>query len=104
MDLKAVGCDNTADCSCLYSAALLAANYGQQDNYRLICGNMVKRFGDSQDPNELHLVVCSCVLAPRAVDDMQPVLDMAERLMSQAPSDWRGLQTTGAAFYRVWEI
>ena len=100
-DLKAVASDDAARCDDLYLAALLAAHDGQQENYRLICRSMVGRFRDSQNPGELHLAAWSSVLAPRAVDDMQPVLEMAERLVTQAPNGRQGLQTSGAALYRA---
>ena len=100
-DLKVVTNDAAARCDDLYLAAVLPQTDGQQENYQLICRSLVKRFGDSQDPSELHLAAWSCVLAPRAVDDMQPVLEMAERLVTQDPNSPRCLQKKGAALYRA---
>jgi eukaryotic-like serine/threonine-protein kinase len=78
--------------------ALLAA--GDMAGYREACRSMLKRFAQTQNPVEAYLTSWTCVIAPDAVDDYEPVLARVNRVLDARPDSGQFLTALGAILYR----
>jgi tetratricopeptide (TPR) repeat protein len=86
------------------SLAALCLRAGDVDGYRRACGELLDRFGNSNDPMIASQIAQTCSLAPGAVPDAAPVRKLAEQqlagtekhrfyrsfLVSRATADYRG--------------
>ncbi len=72
-----------------------------REKYRQVCEDLVKRFGKSNQVDHTHWLVWTCALAPDAVTDWQPVLELAEQAVATTPKGYRYLNALGAALYRA---
>src|SRR4051812_45462419 len=61
---------------------------------------MCKHFGKPKDPVTTQLVVWICSIAPDAVADFGPVLEVADTLVAQGRT-WHHLYARGPAYYRA---
>jgi serine/threonine protein kinase/WD40 repeat protein len=62
-----------------YRSAALALHVGNQEEYRRICRTMLARFGKGEKRELPERVAKTCLLAPDAVPDLKPVLQLADR-------------------------
>ncbi len=84
-----------------YQLALCRLGNGNRDGYRAACAEMLRRFGQSPNVDELHFTAWSCSLAPGAVDDYVPVIAMARREVEARESDAGALLALGASLFRA---
>ncbi len=75
------------------------------EGYRLTCREMLKRFGSSQNPDDIAFLAHACVLGPDALHDAARVLQLAEQrtLLSPPPSKhhfW-SIHILALAYYRA---
>ena len=74
------------------------------DGYRRDCGEMLKRFGDTGDPNLANLTALTCLLRPDAQQDLKPVRRLAELIVTNTEGEgvhrWF-LTVRGLADYRA---
>jgi tetratricopeptide (TPR) repeat protein len=87
-----------------YCDAALRLHLGDIDGYRRVCREMLARFGQTDNPNIAERVAKTCLLAPDAVSDFRPVLQLAERIVSGTEQHWgyrAFLLTKGMADYRA---
>jgi tetratricopeptide (TPR) repeat protein len=71
--------------------------------YRQVCGEILERFGPSQDPVVACHAVRACALAPQAVPDPLVPVELAARAVSSNPSEWT-LYSLGMAHLRAGEF
>jgi serine/threonine protein kinase/Flp pilus assembly protein TadD len=83
----------------LGAAVLLEA--GDIAGYRRFCEEMLKRFGDTDDPGIAERTAKTCLLAPDAVGNIDPVLKLADFALEKNPSDRWILLTKALADYRA---
>jgi tetratricopeptide (TPR) repeat protein len=72
-----------ADAQSWYALATLRLMAGDVEVYRETCREMLKRFGNTSDAKIAGRIALTCSLAEGAVDDLPPLLRLAER----APAD-----------------
>jgi WD40 repeat protein len=77
--------------------ALLAA--GDEAAYRTLCGELLRRFGDTEDAAAAAAVASLAVLRPDAVADIAPLVRLAEKAAGKGRA--ADLETLGAALYRA---
>lgn len=92
---------DSASHSSRYQYALFCLATGDQPAYRKACAEMLKQFGNSENAEELFFTTWTCALAPKAIKDYEPVLELARRAMKQHPNDRLALQGLGAALFRA---
>jgi eukaryotic-like serine/threonine-protein kinase len=84
-----------------FKDAPLRLHFGNVEGYRLDCREMLARFGQTSDPQIAEQTAKTCLLAPDAVSDLGPVVQLAERAVTQDPqSAWFQL-ARAAADYRT---
>jgi eukaryotic-like serine/threonine-protein kinase len=83
----------------LRALALLAT--GHDEEYRKACGEMLKRFGQSQDVGKAHWTALACTVAPDAVADLPRALALAELAARSDPQSGEHLTTLGMLLYRT---
>jgi WD40 repeat protein/tetratricopeptide (TPR) repeat protein len=91
----------TGDHQFWYRHAQLCLRVGNVAGYRKACATMLKRFGQSEDPEVLALVLWTCVLAPNAVADPAALVRLAEHTLSLRPDTSEYHLLLGAALYRA---
>ncbi len=69
----------------------------RREEHRQFCQKMVGRFGNTADPQTAGQVAWTCVLVPRAVADLEPIVGLAEKAHSQAGF----VSAHGAALFRA---
>ena len=78
---------------------------GNRAGVRLACEDLLKRFGNTNDPARVKSVAWYCVLAPEAVADQEALVRLAERVLALHPERGKersdALKTLGAALYRA---
>jgi tetratricopeptide (TPR) repeat protein len=84
-----------------YQRALCYLHDGDKAAYRAAGNEILSRFRDSTDRNELHWTVWTCVLRPGAVDDYPHLVSLARRAQDLAPEDLPVKQAFGAALFRA---
>jgi serine/threonine protein kinase/Flp pilus assembly protein TadD len=84
-----------------YQHALFCLAMQDTTAYQQACAAMLRRFRDSQQPDELHFAAWTCVLAADAVDDYAPAIELARRAVELRPDDWTNGQTLGAVLFRA---
>jgi Flp pilus assembly protein TadD len=81
--------------------ALLRLHLGDEKGYRQACVTLLKRWGSADDPQIFNTVARTCDLAPSAVADLKPVVQLAEKAAQKSPNDPNVLNTLGALLYRA---
>ncbi|MCI0460853.1 MAG: protein kinase [Gemmataceae bacterium] len=81
-----------------YFNALLHLKVGDRKGYRAICAEILKRFGDTKDPQVAESVVAACTVTPDALPDMSRLLPLAEMAVAARETNRRLL---GSALYRA---
>jgi tetratricopeptide (TPR) repeat protein len=71
--------------------------------YRQACGEILERFGPSQDPEVACHAVRACVLAPQAVPDPRVPVELAREAVARDPREWT-LYTLGMAHLRAGQL
>jgi serine/threonine protein kinase/WD40 repeat protein len=65
-----------------YQSAPLCLQTGNVEGYRRICREMLKRFGNTDQPHVAERMAKTCSLAPEAVSDFAQVLKLADRAVT----------------------
>ena len=66
----------------VFHATVLQVRAGDLAGYRLACREMLKRFGDTGQPEVAERTAKTCLLVPDAVADLAPVLRLADRAVT----------------------
>lgn len=82
----------------LYRVALARIAEGDDAGYRLACGQLLKRFGGSENPGVASPLAYTGVARPKALDSPDPLVRWAERAVPLFRGNERVL---GAALYRA---
>jgi serine/threonine protein kinase/Flp pilus assembly protein TadD len=77
-----------SDHVCWYHQAPLLLELGDVEGYRRVCREMLDRFGQTNDPQVAERVVKTCLLAPEALADLEPVLRLAEGAVKKSQGTW----------------
>ncbi|MCI0460849.1 MAG: tetratricopeptide repeat protein, partial [Gemmataceae bacterium] len=78
--------------------ALLHLGAGDREGHRKICAEILKRFGDTKDPEVARVVVRACTMTPDAIADMSRLVPLAELALADRENNQHLL---GAALYRA---
>jgi tetratricopeptide (TPR) repeat protein len=73
----------------------------KEDDYRNVCAKMIERFGESDDLGTLEWVTWTCVLYPAALEDLNRLLPIAEKVLASDPDGHRLLTNLGGVLYRA---
>jgi hypothetical protein len=87
-----------------FSSAPLCLQIDDHKGYRLICREMLTRYGNTDKPEIAERTARTCSLAPEAVSDVAPVLELADRAVTgtQKPQHYRRfVLAKGLAEYRA---
>jgi tetratricopeptide (TPR) repeat protein len=84
-----------------YRHALARLGASDLVRYRAICADLLEHFGPSANPNVVHWVTWTCVLAPDAVKDLHQPVQIAERAVGADPKNISHTITLGASLYRA---
>jgi serine/threonine protein kinase len=84
-----------------YRHALARLALADTRHFRDVCAGMLTRFGTSSDPNAAFWTVWTCGLAPDAVADWGPVVQLAEKAVADDPNNCDKLLNLGAVLYRA---
>jgi tetratricopeptide (TPR) repeat protein len=84
-----------------YWEALARLTAGDLSEYRGACAAMLDRFGHTDNPDVAHWLAWSAVLGPRAVDDPNRAIALAEAALGRNPGNGWFSNTLGAALYRA---
>ncbi len=84
-----------------YHQALLALRAGDSKGYRQACAGVLDRFGRSNRPADIELVVWTCVMGPDAVGNFAPLIELAKKNAAANPKDYAALRALGAVLYRA---
>jgi WD40 repeat protein/tetratricopeptide (TPR) repeat protein len=76
-----------------YSQAMLYLRYGNLDQYRKVCADMLQRFGAG--------ATWTCTLTPHSGADPKRIVDLAEKLLAKSSRDHWHVSQLGAALYRA---
>jgi tetratricopeptide (TPR) repeat protein len=79
------------------------ARLGASDpaGYRATCAHLLEHFGPSANPDVVHWVAWTCILAPDAVKDLDQPVQIAERAVRADPKNLSHTCTLGATLYRA---
>jgi WD40 repeat protein/serine/threonine protein kinase/tetratricopeptide (TPR) repeat protein len=80
-------------CALLHSGAV--------GDYRRLCARLLKRHGNTADPNVAYWLARTCVLAPNAVTDQAKVVTLAERIGAARDGLPLSSRVLGPAYYRA---
>lgn len=100
-DLREAVAFETASFHTHYMHSLLCLFLDDTEEYRNGCATMLKRFGKSEESREANFVAWTCVLAPDAVEDYEPVVALSEKAVHAKPENDQYLNTLGAILYRA---
>ena len=84
-----------------YELALCCLAERDRTAYQKVCAEIVNRFRDSHDENELNYTVWTCSLAPKAFEDYGPLVALARRDAEARPSAQLSHEALGAALFRA---
>jgi predicted Zn-dependent protease len=84
-----------------YHVALLRLRLAGLKEYRRLCEDMVKHFGEAVDAPRADVIAWTCALAPNAVTDVGLPVRLAERAWAANPRSYAYARTLGAALYRA---
>src|SRR5262249_53011744 len=90
-----------------YSESVLRLQLGDLPGYRRACREMLARFGQTKDVVVAERTAKTCLLAADAVDDLQPVIRLAEQAVTatEKSAGYRWfLLARGMADYRAGEF
>jgi tetratricopeptide (TPR) repeat protein len=79
--------------------ALVELQRGQLDHYRAVCAEILERFKDK--PKLGSIIGWPCVLAPRSLEDISPIVELARKAVESSPANYYRMNTFGAALYRA---
>jgi WD40 repeat protein/tetratricopeptide (TPR) repeat protein/tRNA A-37 threonylcarbamoyl transferase component Bud32 len=84
---------------CQYAVLCLQA--GDKAGYRRACADLLRRFGETRDPQTANAVVWVCALAAEAVADPTQPVRLAEKAAARVPGKYESCKALGAALYRA---
>ena len=80
--------------------ALLRLHLAGVDEYRRVCGELMKRFGKTKEAGLADSLAWSCALGPKAVPDLTQCVALAERAVAAKPESHAIRNSLGAVLYR----
>ncbi len=84
-----------------YQIALIRLKGGDLAGYRATCQAMLRRFGMSNNDDELRWLTWACALDQSSVDDFNQLLELAKRLVAKSPHGQSYLNGLGILMYRA---
>jgi tetratricopeptide (TPR) repeat protein len=84
-----------------YKLALAALGMSQDQQYQAACQEMLEQFADSEVPSETHFTAWTCALAPDALDDYEPTIELARHAVEQEEFNQQYLNGLGAILMRA---
>jgi tetratricopeptide (TPR) repeat protein len=81
--------------------ALLRVITGDMAGYRRICAHAAQVCRTNQDPLLLESLVAICGYAPQALDDLEPIRQLAASVVKRRPKDAGSLFNLGLILYRM---
>lgn len=87
-----------------YYRALSEQRADRQEDYRTTCRLLLEQFAATTDPGAANDAAWACALAPDAVPDWQPCVDLARRAVQAKPEVSAYRNTLGAVLYRAGEL
>jgi tetratricopeptide (TPR) repeat protein len=81
--------------------ARLRLQLGDREGYAAACSEMMKRFGTTKDGGVANSVVRACAVAPEAIADLKPAMDLARIVVQLNGSNAIGRNTLGSILYRA---
>jgi tetratricopeptide (TPR) repeat protein len=86
---------------CWYQSAALRLQIGDAEGYRHACREMLDQFGNTDDHAVAEQTAKTCLLAPKAVNNLEVVATLADRAVKASGSDRWILLTKALAEYRA---
>jgi tetratricopeptide (TPR) repeat protein len=84
-----------------YHLALAQLGADKTEAYRETCRKMVIALAGSQDPQAMNFAAWTCCLAPGALDDWNPAIDLARRAVAAQPESLQLQNTLGTILSRA---
>ena len=84
-----------------YQLALLQLGTGYESAYRQTCQDLLTRFAKSEAVDELHFIGWTCALAPKAVEDYSPALQIARKAVEADAGNQQYIGSLGALQFRA---
>jgi tetratricopeptide (TPR) repeat protein len=85
-----------------YPLALVHLSTGRTKEYRALCGTLLERFGQSNDPDRWVVIICK--LAPDAVADLAQPVQLAEKMLARDPHNADIAGILGDTLYRKGDL
>jgi serine/threonine protein kinase/tetratricopeptide (TPR) repeat protein len=83
-----------------YSLALASLAIDDKGTYGQVCEELIRTWGNSEDPVVQFFVAWTCALSSDALDDHEPAIALAERAVASAPENPQYLCALGAILFR----
>jgi len=84
-----------------YHCALLSLAASDRDQYRAASREMLMQFEESKNPAELDFALWTAALAPQALDDYRPAIDLAQQAVELHPQHADLRRSLGALLFRA---
>jgi WD40 repeat protein/serine/threonine protein kinase/tetratricopeptide (TPR) repeat protein len=84
-----------------YALTLLSLALEDEKAYRKACADLLARFGDTDQAQEIRTVTAACRVLPDALPNMEPVVRLARKLAAKEPKKYDNLLSLGAALCRA---
>jgi WD40 repeat protein/tetratricopeptide (TPR) repeat protein len=84
--------------------ALACLGRGDRKGYQDACAALVRRFGESEDPQIARLVASACAVQPTSVSSLPQQVELATTGLADAGEDAYPLHVLGAALYRAGKL
>ncbi|HUE70179.1 MAG TPA: protein kinase [Pirellulaceae bacterium] len=84
-----------------YLHALYCLKTGDKPAYRNVCRSTLKKFAATEDASEAYFTAWTCALAPQAIEDYAPAVELAQRALDADPTLALNQQSLGAILYRA---
>jgi WD40 repeat protein len=83
-----------------YDYCSAARARGDLSSYKAVCADLLKRFGDTRDPEVANPLAWMCAMMPGAVEDPARPLRLAEMAVASNPRNSSWVGTLGLVLYR----
>jgi WD40 repeat protein len=84
-----------------YLQSLASQRLGRPDDYRAIVRILIRQAQDTHDPDEQNRAAWACAVLPNAVDDPNPMVEMARDAVKQKPGNYACASTLGSILTRA---
>lgn len=87
-----------------YRGALVLLKQGDRAGYQRLCARLLKRFGETTNPQIRNTVVWTCVLGDASVTNPARLVELQKKSDNLLRRDYQLANTLGAALYRAGDI